>query len=482
MKKLILFTLLPLFSFSQITWSWTDAETGLDKGTFVTNGTLNEDGTVSSGTYTISDFTLDQTSTPISTSGSFANGDWVLSQPDIGFIWSGSYVTEFWRSSGGYTNGLNIYTQGYTHGISMSIDYFAISQGEDNFLVSQSTTPLVAPLNSETDSDIKLNGTVSAESNQIKNVAEPTEAKDAATKGYVDNNVNSFSGSYNDLTDTPTTITNQQATDISTNSSKVTFPGFGTSAGTALAGDTSLFSGSYSDLTNTPLTITTQQASDIETNNAKISNAQVDWNANSGASAILNKPDVYFKEEIDLLIAQMQNQINTMQQELQNLKPYSTVAYDGFDYDQGTTLYNKSGGYGWSEAWDNDSSSQSWFSVRNMHYIINSSSSYGGVYSSSRRSEMTYHNLESVGNYLGNDDQQTDIACFSFRNLSESINSGVYYVQFLVQFNNFSDSDANGAKNNYFILMVHYLTWSLPDKYFHFFYEQLIYQQYLPSE
>ncbi len=240
-------------------------------------------------------------------------------------------------------------------------------------------------------------------------------------------------------------------TDVAANTAKVGMV-LGTTAETALAGDTSLFSGSYSDLTNTPLTITTQQASDIETNNAKISNAQADWNANLGASAILNKPDVYFKEDIDLLITQMQNQINTMQQELKNLKPYSTVAYDGFDYDQGTTLYNKSGGYGWSEPWDNDSSSQSTFDVRNMHYIINSSSSLIGVYSSSRRSEMTYQDLESVGNYLGNDGQQTDIACFSFRNLSESINSGVYYVQFLVQFNNFSDSDANGAKNNYFIL------------------------------
>ena len=34
--------------------------------------------------------------------------------------------------------------------------------------------------------DIKLNGTVSAENNQIKNVADPTEAQDAVTKAYID--------------------------------------------------------------------------------------------------------------------------------------------------------------------------------------------------------------------------------------------------------------------------------------------------------
>lgn len=50
---------------------------------------------------------------------------------------------------------------------------------------------------------ILLNGTVSAESNQIKNVADPTDNQDAATKSYVDSNVNAFSGSYNDLTDKP---------------------------------------------------------------------------------------------------------------------------------------------------------------------------------------------------------------------------------------------------------------------------------------
>lgn len=30
--------------------------------------------------------------------------------------------------------------------------------------------------------DIKLNGTISAENNQVKNVADPTDAQDAATK------------------------------------------------------------------------------------------------------------------------------------------------------------------------------------------------------------------------------------------------------------------------------------------------------------
>ena len=54
--------------------------------------------------------------------------------------------------------------------------------------------------------EIKLSGQVSVENNQIKNVGDPTDAQDAATKGYVDRNINSFSGSYNDLTDKPTSF------------------------------------------------------------------------------------------------------------------------------------------------------------------------------------------------------------------------------------------------------------------------------------
>ena len=50
--------------------------------------------------------------------------------------------------------------------------------------------------------DIKLNGVISAEYNQIKNLADPTETYDAVTKFYVDNNT--FSGNYYDLINKPT--------------------------------------------------------------------------------------------------------------------------------------------------------------------------------------------------------------------------------------------------------------------------------------
>lgn len=69
---------------------------------------------------------------------------------------------------------------------------------------SSSTPTFVAGNGPTLPADILLSGDVSIENNSIKNVADPVYAQDAATKSYVDSNVNSFSGSYNDLTDTPT--------------------------------------------------------------------------------------------------------------------------------------------------------------------------------------------------------------------------------------------------------------------------------------
>lgn len=154
-------------------------------------------------------------------------------------------------------------------------------------LNGSSSTPTFVDGNGPTlPSDILLSGDVSAENNQIKNVADPTHTQDAATKGYVDSNVNSFSGSYNDLTDKPTTITTDQANEISANTNKVTFPGFGTSSGTALEGNTALFSGSYSDLTDTPVVYTQAQV------DALISNLQNEINELKG-EAVDNENNSY---------------------------------------------------------------------------------------------------------------------------------------------------------------------------------------------
>ena len=54
---------------------------------------------------------------------------------------------------------------------------------------------------------ILLNGTVSAENNQIKNVADPTEAQDAATKAYIDALITSLQSQIDALQ--PTSVTDQ---------------------------------------------------------------------------------------------------------------------------------------------------------------------------------------------------------------------------------------------------------------------------------
>ena len=58
-----------------------------------------------------------------------------------------------------------------------------------------------------------------------------------------------ISGDYDDLSNKPTTITAQQANDITTNNSKVSFPGFGTTAGTALEGNTPVVEGTTTSQT-----------------------------------------------------------------------------------------------------------------------------------------------------------------------------------------------------------------------------------------
>ena len=101
--------------------------------------------------------------------------------------------------------------------------------------------------------DIKLNGVISAEYNQIKNLANPTEIYDAVTKFYVDNNT--FSGNYYDLINKPTVFNGSFIGDLAGNLfGNVTGDVFGNLTGNVtgdLAGDVAgnLFGNVTGDLT-----------------------------------------------------------------------------------------------------------------------------------------------------------------------------------------------------------------------------------------
>ena len=106
-------------------------------------------------------------------------------------------------SSSGIMLGQTWQYNGYWYHLDGKLDEFMVynrsmtEQEMENYYVSAT-------------SDIILNGVVSIENNQIKNLADPTAAQDAATKNYVDSNINSFSGSYSDLTDAPTMYTQSE--------------------------------------------------------------------------------------------------------------------------------------------------------------------------------------------------------------------------------------------------------------------------------
>ena len=61
-----------------------------------------------------------------------------------------------------------------------------INQISNNFKTDGYSVRFVKPENPINNSNILLNGTVSAENNQIKNVANPTDAQDAVTKDYLE--------------------------------------------------------------------------------------------------------------------------------------------------------------------------------------------------------------------------------------------------------------------------------------------------------
>ena len=108
-----------------------------------------------------------------------------------GLFSDNSYSTRFWSSTLSFTeNNLEyfwIYSIGYSEAV-LNRYFRNARQGLSVRFVRDSSSV-------GANGDILLNGTVSAENNQIKNVADPTEAQDAVTLAYI----NQLESSNNDL-------------------------------------------------------------------------------------------------------------------------------------------------------------------------------------------------------------------------------------------------------------------------------------------
>jgi hypothetical protein len=135
-----------------IEWTWANAGTGTEQGTFITDGALVSEA-APAGTYTIIDFSVTATaySIPI---GSMSAGDYYTNQPEIGFDWDGAAPTVFWRLSGTYTNGINLFvTAPGPSGpdrICLEIDYFIVDYDENVTFLEEYQTPILTPVETVT--------------------------------------------------------------------------------------------------------------------------------------------------------------------------------------------------------------------------------------------------------------------------------------------------------------------------------------------
>lgn len=149
----VMFTILVLVVLSStaqagIEWNWINAGTGTEKGTFITDGAMVS-GAAPAGTYTIIDFTLNETAYALPL-GSMSDGTYFLTQPDTGFDWDGAAPTVFWRLSGTYTNGTNFFVTAPVgtnpDWIGMGIDFFLIDYDEEVTFLEETLTPKVTPV------------------------------------------------------------------------------------------------------------------------------------------------------------------------------------------------------------------------------------------------------------------------------------------------------------------------------------------------
>ncbi len=145
-----------------IEWTWVNAGTGTEQGTFITNGELVA-AAAPAGTYTILDFSVTATAYGIPL-GSMSAGDYFTNQPEIGFEWDGAAPTMFWRLSGTYTNGINLFVTtpipGGPDRICCDVDYFILDYDENVTFLLEYQTPTVTPVQTVTANESATFGAV----------------------------------------------------------------------------------------------------------------------------------------------------------------------------------------------------------------------------------------------------------------------------------------------------------------------------------
>ncbi len=79
-----------------------------------------------------------------STEAATIGADYIASQPDIGFQWDGTEVTQFFRSSGTFTNGAGLFTSGFEFGYSFVPGFSSLRDDDEDTVVSgpETLTPV----------------------------------------------------------------------------------------------------------------------------------------------------------------------------------------------------------------------------------------------------------------------------------------------------------------------------------------------------
>lgn len=91
---------IPQPAIAEVIWDWSFG--GTEEGTFTTDGTLAD----AAGSF---DFTITNFTVTASTITSLIGSGYFETQPLQGFLWDGTVPTQFYRSSGSFTNGSNFF-------------------------------------------------------------------------------------------------------------------------------------------------------------------------------------------------------------------------------------------------------------------------------------------------------------------------------------------------------------------------------------